>query len=408
VRPLVSDRVGQSDEYGESQQAHRVSEQARSPRICMPTLRNLTKRAFRCGLYDAEDVLVEVDDVDLICLEPSWGSRFKESWLRRPLYHDVSRKLIFVNPGLRKVQLTREYDLFITICMNYSDLPYINAIDRWKDHCKTSVCWIHEMWAASIPGYKYWLHALSRFDYVFLTFKGSVTALSNAINRSCRWLPAAVDTLQFSPFPNPPERVVDVYSIGRREEGIHRVLLKAAGRGEIFYLYDTLKRNDTEVYSTRQHRDLFANVAKRSRCFMVAPGKMDDPVTRGQVEVGYRFYEGAAAGTVLIGQPPNCEAFREEFPWPDAVVPIQPEGSDVLEVLAKLGSEPARTSAISRRNTAEALLHHDWVYRWKEMFRLVGLEPLPGMAARERRLKELADLVTNATDKDARTLQRAK
>jgi len=41
------------------------------------------------------------------------------------------------------------------------------------------------------------------------------------------------------------------------------------------------------------------------------------------------------------------------------------------------------------------------MYRWKEMFRLAGVEPFPGMAARERRLKELADLVSNATDSDA-------
>jgi len=30
----------------------------------------------------------------------------------------------------------------------------------------------------------------------------------------------------------------------------------------------------------------------------------------------------------MIGQVPNCEAFQDMFPWPDAVTEIQPDGSD--------------------------------------------------------------------------------
>ena len=75
-------------------------------------------------------------------------------------------------------------------------------------------------------------------------------------------------------------------------------------------------------------------------------------------------------------------------------MPIQSDGSDVLEVLAALESEPERISAISRRNAVEALLHHDWAYRWREMFRIARIEPSPGLATRERRLSELAALAT--------------
>jgi hypothetical protein len=372
-----------------------------SPRICMPTWRNFTRRAFRCGLYEAQDVLVQNDDVDLICLDMAWGGWFKETWLRTPLYHDVSRKLIFANLGLKKVQLSRDYDVFIAVCNTCWDLPYINAIERWRDRCKISVCWIDEMWAAQIPGYKYWLPALSQFDYVFMGYRGSVSALSQAIDRPCYWLPLGIDALRFSPFPDPPARVIDVYSIGRRYEGIHREMLKAAERGKLFYVYDTLaggKTNtaNTEVYDHQQHRDLFANVAKRSRYFVVATAKMDAlDETRGQVEIGSRFYEGAAAGTVMIGEGPDCEAYRELFGWPEVVIPIRADGSDIMAVLSDLGSDPERIAAISGRNTKEALLRHDWAYRWNEMFRVAGIEPSPRMAARERRLKDMADCAAN-------------
>ena len=360
-------------------------------RICMASGRNFKKKAWMCGHYEAQDVLGEIDDVDLICLEPGRGYEFRELWQRRLMYRDISRKVVFANPGLRSVQLTREYDLFIARCQTYKDLLDINAIEGWKDHCKTSVCWIDEMWAALIPEQKYWLHALRQFDYVFVGCSGTVLPLAEAIGRPCRYLPGAVDTLRFTPLTDLPARVVDVCSIGRRWEGIHQALLEETRRRGIFYIHDTFVGSQVEPYDHRLHRDHFGNLAKRSRYFVVAPGKFDClDETRGQAEIGHRYFEGGAAGTVMIGQAPNCDAFREIFPWPDAVIEIQTDGSDVVEVLDQLASEPERVSTIARRNATEALLHHDWMYRWKEILQVAGMEPGPAMTARERRLNELA------------------
>jgi hypothetical protein len=381
-------------EHGASAPTSEIFRDAEPPRICMLSARKITRRAFQCANYEAQDVLQATDQVDLISPEPGRGFRFKERWQRRLLYRDLSERLIFANPGLQRVRLTREYDLFVVRCQTYWDLLYVNAIDGWKDRCKTTVCWIDELYAAAIPLYRHWLHALRRFDHVFVGFSSTVAPLSAAINRPCRWLPAAVDTLRFSPFPNRPERVIDVYSIGRRWANIHRILLRAAARGGLFYVYDTFPSiAEQEVYDHQQHRDFFAHMIKRSRYFMVAPGKVDTPEeTHGQMEIGHRYYEGAAAGAVMIGQPPQCSVFAETFAWPDVVVPIQPDGSDVVQVLAQLTVEPSRVAEMSRRNAVEALLRHDWVYRWKEILRVSGLEPSPEMIARERRLRGLVEL----------------
>ncbi len=291
-----------------------------------------------------------------------------------------------------RVRLTREYDLFVAVCQNYWNLPYLNAIDGWKDQCKTSVCWIDEMWVGLIPQYKHWLHVLGQFDHVFVGQRGTAAVLSDAIGKTCHWLPLAVDALRFSPYPNPPARTIDVYSIGRRWEGIHQTLLEAAEGSELFYVYDTFPGADMEAYDHQQHRALLANMAKRARYYMVAPAKMDCmDETRGQIEFGSRFYEGAAGGAVMIGEKPDCDAFKELFPWPNAVIPIQGDGSDVLDVLARLDSRPEQTAAIGRRNAAEVLLRHDWIYRWKQIFRAAGVEPSPAMTAREGRLRQLAN-----------------
>jgi hypothetical protein len=359
----------------------------------------LIGKPYQCGLYEAQDVLVEIDDVDLICLErdSTWRARVKSGLLSRALHHDICGKLIFANPGLKKVKLCRDYDLFIVVCNTFSDLFFINAIQQWREHCRIGICWIDELWAASIPEYQHWLHALDQFDYVFTSYKGSVSALSKAADRPCYWLPMGVDALRFSPFPDPPARVIDVYSIGRRYEGVHCEVLKAAERKQLFYVHDTIRNvADAIIHDHKQHRHLLASIAKRSRYFMVAPGKMDALYdTRGQVEIGSRYYEGAAAGTVMIGEAPDCEAYRELFGWPEAVIQIRPDGSDIMDVLNDLDSDPKRVAAISRQNAKEALLRHDWVYRWNEMFRVAGVEPSPRITARGRLLKDVADFASS-------------
>ena len=93
----------------------------------------------------------------------------------------------------------------------------------------------------------------------------------------------------------------------------------------------------------------------------------------------------------MIGQAPDCEPFRAMFDWPDAVVRVNPDGSNVDAVLGSLIREPERMQEISQRNAEGALLRHDWIHRWKRIFEIAGVRPPQGMQARDSRLKELAE-----------------
>ena len=365
---------------------------AGAARICMPVFSRFTRKAFRCGLYEAQEVLTSTNDVDVIALEASGSLPWRKELQRIAMYHDFSRRLVFMNPGIEPVRLTREYDLFLAVCQSCWDIPYFNAVQGWKEKCKASACWIEEAWAASLPGYKYFLHALRQFDYIFVAFRSSVEPLSKLIGKECIWLPGGVDTLRFRPRHADLARCIDVYSIGRREERIHDKLLESAKRNEIFYLHDTFQTlSDRDVIDPNQHRDVYASLAKRSQYFLVAPGKLNaTSETGGQGEVGYRFFEGAAAGAVLIGQKPIGQAFTDLFEWPDAVVEIDPDGSDVLSALADLASRPAYAQSMSRRNTSECLLRHDWIYRWAQILETVGMRPSVSMEGRQGGLKTVA------------------
>jgi len=42
----------------------------------------------------------------------------------------------------------------------------------------------------------------------------------------------------------------------------------------------------------------------------------------------------------------------------------------------------ADAATSERHRTAESLLRHDWIHRWKRIFQVSGIEPSPGMTAR--------------------------
>jgi hypothetical protein len=363
------------------------------PRICMVTFDRFLRQAFRAGFSEGQDVLVDCDDVDLIYLQPTAGFETKETWHRRLLSKDVTGTLARVNPGLRSVRLKKEYDLFIFFCPVWLDAMFVNAVQDWRDHCKTSVCWINELWAGRILEQKYWLPFLDRFDHVFLGLSGSAELVKQITGRSCYYLPAAVDALRFSPYPTPPPRSVDIYSLGRKSADAHRALLKLASDRRLFYIHDTLQHGDNKAPDFREHRELYAAIAKRSKFFLVAPAKVDlSTHTHGQIEVAARYFEGAAAGAIMIGQAPDCDSYRQMFPWPNSVVELEADGSNVDELLSGLLAEPVTMGEISRRNAAGALLQHDWVYRWERILSAAGLEPTARMNSRKQRLRELSEI----------------
>src|SRR5205807_5840466 len=135
------------------------------------------RHVFRTGGYEAQDVLAACDDVDVIQLEASRRLAFSERVLRRFVYHDVSRRLALLNPGLRPVRLTRDYDMFVVVCTHVRDLWYANAVQDWRDRCRIGICWIDELYSYNVPDLEYWLPVLTRFDHVVVGTAGTAKTL---------------------------------------------------------------------------------------------------------------------------------------------------------------------------------------------------------------------------------------
>ena len=370
-----------------------LSMDARSgqPRVLIFSLRNIFGRAlFRCPHFEFENVICDIDSAEILApeLEPySSRSRFA----LRVAYHAP----VTLNPGIKTRPAKANYDLFFAVCGGVAsayDFLILNAVANAKDMCRTSVCLIDELWVKQMYKHRHFLRVLEKFDLVMLYYSQTVKPLGEQIGSKCVFLPPGIDAISFCPYPNPLERVIDVFSIGRRSEITHQTLLKMARDRGLFYLHDSLAGN--QAINASDHRALFANVAKRSRYFLVNPGLVDQPEKRGnQIEIGNRYFEGAASGAIMIGEPPQNEEFEKLFDWPDAVTPLPFGSSDIDAVIKRLDRDPERQDARRRTGVVQALMRHDWVYRWETILRHVGLEPMQGALERKERLRKLATTV---------------
>jgi hypothetical protein len=377
-----------------------MEEHHQNPRVLLFSQRNAAKRLpFRCAHFEFEDVIAEIDSVEIVA--PAFDpSTRRHAWAKQLAYHTP----LVLNPGMELKNFDKTYDLFVAICGDPTDMLRIQALGNWRARCRKAVIVIDELWITQMKVYGNYLRMMKEFDFVCLYYCQSPRPLNEVIGPISTYLPPAVDAIRFCPWPSPPQRVVDVYSIGRRSATTHKALLKLAADEGWFYVYDTTSAD--QVLDPYDHRSLYANTLKRSKYFIVNPGLIDRPDIRGnQIEIGYRYFDGVAAGAINIGERPNNEVFGTLFDWPDPMIDFPYNSPDFGKVVAALGREPERLEEMRRNNVRQALLRHDWVYRWETILQTMGMEPLPQIVERKGRLRSLAELV-NKKEQPAATRER--
>lgn len=369
---------------------------SRNSRVLILSLRNIISHVSRCTGYELEEAILNFDSVDL--LTPSLNSSLFE--VTRRLSKNIGNLVgngKLLNPLLNEIIVEKEYDVFFFFCQYPYDIFCLNSIKGWRDKCKKAVIWLDEIWAKDVHKWKVTLRLLKDFDCIFMNFSSSIQSVSEIVQRPCHSLPFGVDAVRFCPYPLQADRSIDVYSMGRRSAVTHEALLKLVREGNFFYIYDTIK--NLYMLDYKEHRNLTANLLKRSRYFLANKAKFDaEGETNGQEELGSRFFDGAAGGAVMLGEPPNCKAYHECFDWSDAVIQVPNEAANIGEIIAELNAQPERLARIRTDNIVNSLLRHDWVYRWGKILNAVGLEQTPQMAHREAYLKNLAQMaLSNGT-----------
>ena len=359
------------------------------PRILMFSQRNIhLKLHFRCLLYEFEDLICKMDSVDLIAPTLNISSCNIDRIAQGIAKHFA----LLINPGMDNVNINKDYDLFIAICQYPKDLLYVNSAIKWKGLCKSSVCWINEIWPSSYYFERAYLRLLHDFDHVIVNVCGVVKYLNDFLGKRCNYLPVGIDAVSFCPYPQSVMRVVDLYNMGRRSAKTHNALLEMARSGRLFYMYDSISGSIVKDYI--EHRFLLASILKRSKYFIVNPGKIDSPFeTAGESEIGARYFEGAASGSILIGEEPNNEEFKRVFDWQDFMFHMPYDSCNVHEIIQALENQSSRIESSRKNNVIGCLKKHDWAYRWEEILEMVGLDGTEGLRGRKESLKNLIKLI---------------
>jgi hypothetical protein len=81
-----------------------------------------------------------------------------------------------------------------------------------------TICDIEERWAKGVVNDRVY-RLLEKFDHIVLGLSGTCNAPARIINRSIIHLPLGIDMDR--PYPNPPQRSIDVYAMGRCSPKTH-------------------------------------------------------------------------------------------------------------------------------------------------------------------------------------------
>ncbi|WP_164919634.1 glycosyltransferase [Hansschlegelia zhihuaiae] len=365
--------------------------------------------AYSSLSYEFCKVAAECDDAHLVApklrqsIVPFVDNVIADHIDRERVQRDVNRLLKGVRrrigmrdgPTIEPFEVDREYELFVYIAYDINSLVELSRVKGWRERCSKAVVAIHELWSTELASNRTYLSLLDRFDHVFVLSESVAEKLQSHLGKPCEALPSASDTLVATPFPDLPERVIDLYSFGSRRVDLHEHLIDLVAKREIFYVYDSLSSTDSRMRNWREHRFLLADTMRRSRYFLAFdPASLTSPrssVINGESVLPGRLFEGVAGGAAIIGFAPRCREFKRHFDWPDAVIDVPADPRDFKAFLSSLDLQTDRMDRLRRTNAIQALRRHDWAYRWERILRVGGLEPHPKLEARKSRLRALAD-----------------
>ncbi|MGH8516821.1 MAG: glycosyltransferase family protein [Panacagrimonas sp.] len=367
------------------------------------SMRGVADLPAYCVTYEFEDLVVALTGADRV-----GPSQLETVEFQRRVYkalYSVARSPSIpmgLTPNLGGLRLPKDYELFVAAFNSPYEVFALRSVPDWRARCRRAVCVITEAWESDLP--EYLLRSLQDFDQIYLT-ANPVASVGRLTGRPCSYLPLGADALALCPEPDAPRRSIDVLGIGRRSAITHKALLHLARDRGLFYYYDTVRSKSVanaseqvtfSVIDPTEHRFKHANLLKRSRFFLASKGRANEARAMHVDEVSSRFFEGAAAGTIMIGDPPTTGPYLELFDWPDVVIPAPFDDPEIGECIARLDADPERCVRIRRENMRQALLRHDWVYRLRRIFEEANL-PIPEtVPARETALAQRAAQVQEA------------
>jgi hypothetical protein len=241
----------------------------------------------------------------------------------------------------------------------------------WEDCARYKVLYVFD----TLPSQYDCLRRLlsdSRWNLCIGSFNDAVPVLERLTGRKWHHVDQAVAVDLFKP-ATVEERVIHFSAYGRRHPAIHEAVLEFAETHGLYYDFTMHERPHPTADPMTVYRQ-FAWHLSHSLFTFSWPVELTNPARAGSLSpITCRWFEAAAAGTVVLGQAPRNRHFEELF-GRDFVTPISPDGSRI-SIMKQLESVWS-----SRFHLAQQALD-----------RRASLAPILGWSARVERMSQLID-----------------
>jgi len=291
-------------------------------------------------------------------------------------------------------------DLFIAALILSWPVNLLKGIRRWRRPFRRVYCYVFDCWvseaALAQPRIR---HKLSRFhrvvrqmDHVFVSNRRGVDDVGELYRVPVSYVPMAADVKQFGSMQ--ASRPISVNAYGRQHQRHVDALASAYNTNRSTRaLYHTSHVSSAHVVNLQQHRAFFWKMLTMS-CITLAydpvlvdPGQRQFPYSF----LGQRWFEGLAAGCVIVGYRPRCAETDELLTWEDATIECPDDTGEFLAFVEALLADEARLARVRRSNFSHMARSHDWGHRVVDMLGTLQIDVLPAWSSRLNELVALAD-----------------
>jgi hypothetical protein len=261
-----------------------------------------------------------------------------------PEYHFASRYLHHVGQGTNKAAYRRYLprqsfspdpaDIAWHILMGPENYR-LDLFTGWEKKYKTKILYLYDTLPAQYPLIKR-LFSGGDWDILITSFNDAVDDLQRLTGRKWHYIPQAADLSIFQPAAF-EERAIDFSAYGRRYPALHEILKEFCSNHKLYYDYTTHDGKHPTADAEELYKQYGWHLVHSLFTFSW-PVELTNPARAGHLRpITCRWFEAAAAGTIVIGKKPGNPSFDSLFPA-GTVIELDPHAdkrslSDQLKII---------------------------------------------------------------------------
>jgi len=331
-------------------------------RFGVTTQRQNASQHFARNLqYEFEDAFCELTGARLINIPPAPKLGLGQRALRKA--------------GFPQTIVVPEIEEGLDVLFVPSILTYwlgLEHIRNWREKCGKVVYYLFDAWPTEITGSHLRRHFQNECDAVYVSFKESVEFLQRQLKPPVRYLPQAADQRRFR--FRAGSRLIFCAALARQDESFLAKTKAYCHERDLLLMYST--EHGTFRRGWEDAQDMYAETFRHAKYSLHWSAKTRsnwasmltaDPPTA-------RWFQAAAAGSLLVGTPPDSPEWEALFPA-GSITDVRDFHNDPAEVFRYLESQPQdRLQAKAKALSDHVLAHHTWQHRVRRILEDFGLQ----------------------------------